>query len=365
MPHDTLPARPSTGTIARRTGARTPSVLLALSLLAACGGGADDGAATAVAADAYSVPTAKPAAGGPARDGGAAPHGFEGKVAYGVPADAPAGVGAPLSGALPFPAPDAWNLDVRQAAVDPDSAALVAAIGAEAPLRLAFGAGAGVPYAVADRSTPRVEVRVAGADAPRAWPIPAALAASTDALARLAVVDRDTGVLHELRGAVRGADGTWSALAASTWRLDVADASPTDAAGPAGDDGGMPVFPGLVRRDEAEAGAIRHALRVTVPAVRAEPRWPARTAPAAGMPGAGTLPPIGLRLRLRADLVIPADASPQARAILRALQTYGAIVAGVGPAFALEGAPDAAGDAATLATELASVRGADFEALRP
>jgi hypothetical protein len=39
------------------------------------------------------------------------------------------------------------------------------------------------------------------------------------------------------------------------------------------------------------------------------------------------------------------------------------IVAGVGPGLTIEGAPDARWDAARLATDLARLRGCDFEAM--
>jgi hypothetical protein len=307
----------------------------------ASAGAANVAEPTAVAGSAAAIPT------------------LGGKVRYGIPSTAATGTGAALDGAVPFPATDPWNRDVSRAPVDAASTALLAAIGVQASLRPGFGALAGVPYAIVDRGQPRVAVRGAGGEPARGWPLPPTLQPSADAAARLAVVDRDAGVLYELRGAVRDADGGWTASAGASWRLDAATAAPLDAFGAAGGDGGMPAFAGLLRRDEAEAGAIRHALRVTVPALRAA--WlPPAIRPAADAVDPA-LPPVGLRLRLRAEFAIPADASPQARAILQALRTYGMVVVGVGPALTIEGAPDAGWDTATLAADLARVRGADLE----
>jgi hypothetical protein len=81
---------------------------------------------------------------------------------------------------------------------------------------------------------------------------------------------------------------------------------------------------------------------------------------AVGAADAG-LPPVGLRLRLKASFVIPETASIQARAILQALKTYGMIVAGEGPAWAIDGMPDASWDAERLAAELGEVTGDQFE----
>ena len=70
-------------------------------------------------------------------------------------------------------------------------------------------------------------------------------------------------------------------------RLDSADAA------------GLPILPGLVRRDEVMAGEIRHALRFTV---RRTQR--AYVHPATHFASSNTdpdLPPMGLRVRLKAS----------------------------------------------------------------
>jgi hypothetical protein len=346
-------------------------------LLSGCGGDAADPAASpsavAVAGESFVAPVSKPlgespaagatdpaAASAPAASAGPIPT-LGGKVRYGIPSTAVPGVGAALDGTVPFAATDPWNRDVSTAPVDAASSALIAAIGAQASLRPGFGALAGVPYAVVDRSQPRRSVAPADGGAARDWPIPPTLGLSADASARLAVLDRDAGVLYELRGAVLGADGGWTAVAGSSRRLDGSSGQAQDTFGADAADGGMPTFAGLLRRDEAASGVIRHALRVTVPALRTA--WVAPATHAAEGAHDPALPAIGLRLRLRADVSIPADAGPQARAILQALRTYGMIVTGTGPALALEGAPDAGWDLAGLSADLARIRGADFEVL--
>jgi hypothetical protein len=358
------PRRVAPGGAAKPFRLASAAAAVAAALLAGCGGDASDPpSATAVAGESYATAVSKPLAGS-VEAGVATPAQLDsvpvlsGKVRYGVPVAAAPGVGAPLSGALPFPAGDAWNRDVIASPADPASAALVAAIGANASLKAGFGALAGVPYAVVDRGQPRVPVTVAGDATPRSWPIPASMPASADPSSRMSVVDRDAGVLYELHGATPTAEGGWNATAIAAWRLDLADAAPIDAAGTL-EGGAMPVFAGLVRHDEVAAGAIRHALRIVVPALRAAWVAPAR-GPAAGADDP-SLPPAGARLRLKADVAIPPEASPEARAILQALKTYGAVVVGVGPALTLEGAPDAAWDAARIAADLARIRGADFE----
>ena len=351
------------------------AVAFAAGLLAGCGGGdvaVDTPRATAVAGESFAVLVSKPTSTSEASAARpevsiASPTApasvpvVSGKVGYGIPSSASIGVGASLGGVLPFAATDAWNRSVSQVATDPGSDAIVAAIGRDAPLRIGFGSLSGTPYAVVDRSQPRVAVRVAGLGEPLSWPIPADLFPSPDDSARASVIDRDAGLLMELRGATRRPDGSWDVVRAAIWRLDLADAAPVFAAGP-DDEGAMPALPGLVRADEAQTGAIRHALRVTVPAVSDGWLAPARGSAARGVADP-SLPPIGLRLRLRPTVAIPEDASPAARAILQALMTHGAIVVGNGPALTLQGAPSPGWDATRLATELGRIRASDFETL--
>jgi hypothetical protein len=357
------------------------SLAFACMVVAACAGGGGDGSAaspgaveaSAVGGDAYQSAISKPMGPNPAvasaaGDGSTttpavATPVVSGKVRYGVPSAADLGLNPTLRGAVPFPVGDGWNRDLTRAAIDPSSAALIASIGAQATLKIGFGGLAGVPYAIVDRLQGRATLRIAGDATARAWPIPSTLEPSSDGDARLAVIDRDAGLLYELRGAVRRADGSWDALGAASWRLDVADAAPVDAGGATAPDGGQPVFPGLVRRDEVDAGVIRHALRVTVPALRAAWLAPARHVAAGASSADPSLPPVGMRLRLKADTPIPADAGPAARVILQALKSYGLVVAGVGAALSIEGVPDAGWDVAKLSTDLAQLRGEHFEVL--
>ena len=89
------------------------------------------------------------------------------------------------------------------------------------------------------------------------------------------------------------------------------------------DAAGLPILPGLARRDEVDAGAIRHALRITVPRTSDGFIHPAtHAAPSGGRAD----PPMGLRLRLRADYPLVLQFG-QARAVAQALKTYGALVA--------------------------------------
>ena len=71
------------------------------------------------------------------------------------------------------------------------------------------------------------------------------------------------------------------------------------------------------------------------------------------------LPPMGLRLRLKASVDISGYPAP-VRAILTALKRYGMLVADNGSSWYISGAPDPRWDDSDLAT-LGRIAGSDFE----
>lgn len=125
------------------------------------------------------------------------------------------------------------------------------------------------------------------------------------------------------------------------------------------DAAGLPILPGLARYDEAAAGAIDHALRITVPKSQAAYLWPARHD--ASSDTDPDLPPMGLRLRLKADVDI-SGLPPEARVVAQALKTYGAIVADNGSAWYISGTQDQRWNNDELSA-LSALTGSDFEAV--
>jgi hypothetical protein len=124
----------------------------------------------------------------------------------------------------------------------------------------------------------------------------------------------------------------------------------------------MPIFPGLVRYDEASTGTIAHALRFTVEHTRK-----AYVAPANHWASSDTdpnLPPMGMRVRLKASYVIPSSFSKETRAILKALKTYGMFVADNGSNWYISGAPDSRWINGRLVTELREVTRGNFEVVK-
>ncbi len=282
------------------------------------------------------------------------------------------GPGASLQGFLPFPADNAWNRDVSGDPVDPNSAAIIAFIGAGTGLHPDFGAGLyngspiGIPYTVvASGVQPKVAVTFTAygdESDPGPMPIPAYApvegGSGSTGDRHVLVMDRDACLLYELYRAFLQGDGSWTADAASVWDLKSNTLRPhgwTSA-----DAAGLPIFPGLARYDEVAAGAITHALRFTVPTTRRAYVLPATHQ--AGSSTSANAPPMGLRVRLKAGVDISAYPA-QARIVLTALKRYGMILADNGSAWYISGAPDDRWSNNQLAT-LSGIKGSDLEVVQ-
>ena len=248
-----------------------------------------------------------------------------------------------VAGCPAFPATNAWNARVNALPVARDSATLIASIGLDRGLHADFGSGLwegkpiGIPVTVVGKATPRSRVTFDYADESDrvAYPIPAAVRIEGGGDRHALLVDRDACRLYELY-ALRKEQGRWAAGSGAVWdlrsnRLRPAGWTSADAAG-------LPILPGLARADEAlSPQGIRHALRFTVPRTRRAYIFPARHYASSATDPA--LPPMGLRVRLRASY--PVAALPkQARAVALALQRYGMILADNGSPWFVSGEPD-------------------------
>jgi hypothetical protein len=265
------------------------------------------------------------------------------------------------------PTNSVWRTPISTLPVAKDSAELIARIGANAPLHPDFGAGLwdgepiGIPYNVVANAQRRVHVSFQYADESDrvGYPIPAHPriegGASSSGDRHVLVVDKDTCVDYELWDAYPVAHSVnWTAGSGAVFHLG------SDALRPAGwtsaDAAGLAILPGLVRPEEIAAGVIDHAIRVTVPETDAAFVWPARHE--AGAANA-SLPPMGLRLRLKASVDL-ASYPRTDRIILQALKTYGMIVADNGSPWYLSGVPSAQWNNDVL-HELDGIVGSDFQ----
>jgi hypothetical protein len=283
------------------------------------------------------------------------------------------GSGTALGGRRPFPDDDPWNRDISQDPVDPLSDLLIERIGRHKPLHPDFGSGRwkgakiGIPYVVVSGDQPKVPVvyQAYGDESdPGPFPIPPDAPIeghpNLDGDRHVLVIDRDNWKLYELFRAFPVADGRmWRADSGAVFDLETNTSRPEGWT--SADAAGLPIFPGLVRYDEVvEMKEIRHALRFTVSRTRRAyvppaSHWASRETD----PG---LPPMGMRVRLKADYDI-SGFPPEVQVILKALKRYGMILADNGSDWFISGAPDPRWDDAALRT-LKRVRGEDFEVIQ-
>jgi hypothetical protein len=274
------------------------------------------------------------------------------------------GVNAPVS-QRPFPASDPWNTDISALAVESSSAQILSNCGAVA-LHADFGAPAsgeapGFVYDVVDSTSPLTPMRFLFASGSDPGPYPFSASIPISGANQVAIaVDRESGLLYEARGVFPDDAGGWDATAGAVFDLATGTGRPNGMLAAVAS--GMPIFPGLVRADEAlDQGEIRHALAFSCPNPQA-----AHVAPATSDNGSTnldpTFPPMGMRVRLRASFDFAANGvtSPAAIAILTALQTYGMFLTDVGPAYYLSGTSDARWNNEDLA-QLGAVQYTDFE----
>ena len=257
-----------------------------------------------------------------------------------------------------FPPDNPWNQDVSAFPVDPGSDAYIAAMTADGGfLHPDFGENQdyGLPYvAVAGQPPVPVSFDYADESDPGPYPIPSDAPIEAGDDHHVLVVDLDTCILYELFDARPDGEG-WSAGSGAVFDLSSNELRPTGWT--SADAAGLPILPGLVRYEEVEAGAINHALRVTFPATQQ-----AFIPPATHYASDSTdpsLPPMGLRLRLRADYDF-SGFTGQARVILEALQRYGLIVADNGSPWFISGATSPGWNDEDL-SQLRDVPGEAFE----
>ena len=259
----------------------------------------------------------------------------------------PLGANANLGGLRLMPADSPWHRDISNDPVDPNSDRILARVGLDKPLRAHFGtewegAPMGIQYVVVSKDQPRVPIKFTYPEEsdPGPYPIPADAPIEDGPQStgdrHIIALDRDSWQLWELFNAFPDGNGGWKADSGAVWDLTKNQIRP--ATWTSADAAGLPILPGLVRYDEAVGkGAIEHALRFTLSKSRR-----AYVPPASHWASSfhdDDLPPMGMRVRLKADYDVSPFA-PEVRVILTALKTYGMILADNGSDNFISGAPD-------------------------
>jgi hypothetical protein len=245
-----------------------------------------------------------------------------------------------------FPASNPWNQDISSWPVDPKSSAYIQtvdALGKNHFLHADFGSDPsyGIPYIIVPATQPGVSVlfnQFPAESDPGPYPIPLNAPVEAGSDQHVIALQAGTCKLYEMYAASAGTN-SWSAGSGAVFDLTSNRLRPDGWT--SADAAGLPIFPGLVRRDEVATGKIDHALRVTVQATQSGFIHPAtHFASSSSNPN---LPPMGLRIRLKASF----DLSPyhgEALVILTALKHYGMFVADNGSNWFISGATDTGWD---------------------
>jgi hypothetical protein len=316
-----------------------------------------------------------PACGGSSDKGGTGGSGGGGSAQVGT-----------IGGCQIFPADNPWNEDVSALPLDPMSATYIAGMAPTRGLHPDWGDAAlgdtyyGIPFSSGTGAPPQVMSFDAYADesdpdpcpsgggqfcypVPLDAPIEGGPNAGTGSDRHVLYVDSAGGpancTLYELYNAQNpsGAGG-WTAANGAIFHLG------SNALRPDGwtsaDAAGLPVLPGLVGFDETvNKQEIRHAIRFTMDSSQQGYIHPATHA--AGSNDA-SLPPMGLRLRLKASFDTSTFSGPML-VILTALKKYGLILADNGSNWYLTGESNDGWDAYMdgLVSGFGKVTGGDFE----
>ena len=259
----------------------------------------------------------------------------------------------PVGGCKIFPDSNAWNADISELPVHPNSENYLNSIGLNVKLHPDFGTvwngvPNGIPYNIVDKNTPKYNLIFDYADESDKgpYPIPDSVkiegGPKSDGDRHILLLDNDGCKLYELYNAwppnspQNGYKRNWQAGSGAIFDLNSNKLRPdywTSA-----DAAGLPIFPGLVRYQEAvEKAEINHALRFTVERTQKAFIHPATHY--ASDNSDPNLPPMGLRLRLKKDFDI-SGFSPEVQVILKALKKYGMFVADNGGNMFISGTPD-------------------------
>jgi hypothetical protein len=270
-----------------------------------------------------------------------------------------------------FPANNVWNTDISRLPVNSHSAAWLAST--QASTRLLHpdfgGSPYGIPFNVVHTSHATANFTftywdesdpvVASPQLQGPYPYGSDLVVEAPTDSHLLSIDQDTCRLYEIGGT--DYNGPRTAWAGAIFDLNSNQLRP--AGWTSADAAGLPIFPGLVRLDEVQAGVIAHAIRFTVQQSDTSYLWPARHQ--AGSASNPNLPPMGARFRLKASYSI-AGFGHEAQVVLTAMKHYGLIVADNGSNWFFQGTTDAGWDLGpypAMISQLKSIPASAFEAV--
>lgn len=298
----------------------------------------------------------------------------------GTPLPTPSGPGTFFAGCRIFPNDNAWNQDVSGLEVDTGlMSSVMPQMATATGLHPDWGTdsdGYGIPITSGPPATPAA-ISFSTSYGPRetdklacpsgggefCYPIPTSARTEGGGDRHILFISQDGApdhcTLYELFAVEKQGSG-FSVGSGAIFKLD-SNALRTEGWTSA-DAAGLPIMPGLVRKDEITKGEITHAIRFTMAQTRDHYIHPATHA--AGKANAG-LPPMGLRLRLKASFAEGGYSGPSL-VVIKAMKKYGIILADNGSNWYLSGEMNQAwsADMDNLVSQMKKVKGSDFEIVK-
>lgn len=269
-----------------------------------------------------------------------------------------------------FPANSWWQADVSKLPVHARSKAWMSNMSPKSDLHADFGRSFGdqpipygIPITIVDDNHPtvRVKFRIKKESDNVRYPLGKDTVVEGGQYQKgdrhTVVVNRDTCRLYETYATKR--DGKdWSAYSGATWDLRSNDLRPLGWT--SADAAGLPILPGLLGYEEVVNGKVDHAIRFTTDVTDERFLWPARHQ--AGGVNDRDYPPMGARFRLKKSYDISPSLRNDTQAVLRAMKTYGLVLADNGSPWFFQGTVDKRWPQGLIA-ELNDVPAAHFEAV--
>ncbi len=246
-----------------------------------------------------------------------------------------------------FPADNYWHADIRHLPVDPRSKKWLSHMSRSVDLHPDFGPSFGdgpnygIPVTVVGRAHARVRVHFQYASESDRVRYPLGKdtriegGRKSDGDRHAIIVDKSSCRLYETFG-TRRRNGRWTAGSGAVWSLTSDKLRPKNWT--SADAAGLPILPGLLRWNEVKNRDIDHAIRFTTDVTSKHHLWPARHD--AGSRSSWAYPPMGARFRLRASYH-PSGFGPAALAVVKAMKTYGLVLADNGSPWYFQGEQNA------------------------
>jgi hypothetical protein len=292
--------------------------------------------------------------------------------------------GGTVSGCRMFPQDNPWNQDVSATALHPMNATYMANMNPTRTLHPDWGTmtdNYGIPYTSGTGATPQPITWTTSYGAresdklacptgtnqfcypiPHNAPIEGGPSADPDADRHILYIDTaggpDNCTLYELY-LVQNPTGTSGFMAASGAIFHLGSNALRPDGWTSADAAGLPILPGLVRLEEVTSGEIKHAIRFTMNSTSQGFIHPATHQ--AGDANTA-LPPMGLRLRLKASYNV-GNATGPALVILTAMKKYGIILADNGSDWYFTGDSDNGWEPHmdSIISAFGKIHGSDFE----